>query len=82
MTVLWRVTPYCSLVEIDRYFRDAYCHHHRGETSVSIYETTQGILSRANPKYQFSQWVNMINNDLIGYLFRRINWLIDLLYGV
>jgi hypothetical protein len=45
MGVFWDVVP-CSLVEIDRLFRGAYCLHHQGdragtsETSVSLYETT------------------------------------------
>jgi hypothetical protein len=30
MTVFWDVAP-CSLVEIDRCFRDAYCFYHQGD---------------------------------------------------
>jgi hypothetical protein len=30
MTVFWHVVP-CSLVEIDRRFRGAYCLHHQGD---------------------------------------------------
>jgi hypothetical protein len=43
MTVFWDVAP-CSLVEIDRSFRGAYCLHHQGdrpEMSVSFYQTTR-----------------------------------------
>jgi hypothetical protein len=32
MTVFWNVAP-CSLVEIDRRFRDSYCLHHQGDPS-------------------------------------------------
>jgi hypothetical protein len=50
MTLFWYVAP-CSLEEIDRHFRGAYCLHHQGEllmmeavstseTSVNFYETT------------------------------------------
>jgi hypothetical protein len=30
LTVFWDVVP-CSLVEIDRRFKGAYCHHHQGD---------------------------------------------------
>jgi hypothetical protein len=52
MTVFWDIPP-CSLIEVDRRFRSAYCLHHQGddlialkmeavstpETSVNFYQT-------------------------------------------
>jgi hypothetical protein len=44
--VFWNVVS-CSRVEVDRRFRDAYCHHHQGdhhripETSVHFNVTTR-----------------------------------------
>jgi hypothetical protein len=53
MTVFWYVAP-CSLLEIDRRFRGAYCFHHQGDkialmieavntskTLANLYETTR-----------------------------------------
>jgi hypothetical protein len=49
MAVFWDVAP-CSLVDIDRRFRCAYCLHHQAlmtetvstsETSANIYQTTR-----------------------------------------
>jgi hypothetical protein len=37
-TAFWDTAP-CSLVEVDRRFRDAYCLHHNGdETSTRLHE--------------------------------------------
>jgi hypothetical protein len=47
MAVLWDVAE-CSLVDIDRRFRGAYCRHHQDEAvsfsemSVNIHQTTRG----------------------------------------
>jgi hypothetical protein len=30
MTTLWDAAP-CSLTELDKCFKGAYCHHHQGE---------------------------------------------------
>jgi hypothetical protein len=52
MTAFWNMAP-CSLLEVVRRFRDAYCFHHLGndstetpETSIYLYET----IRRHNPE--------------------------------
>jgi hypothetical protein len=35
MRPFWDVAP-CSLIEIDRRFRDAYCLHHQGNNDASL----------------------------------------------
>jgi hypothetical protein len=40
MTVFWDVAP-CSLVEMYRRIRDAYCLHHQGNELFSLYQTTR-----------------------------------------
>jgi hypothetical protein len=67
MTVFWDVAP-CSLVEIDRRFRGAYCLYHQGrveavstsETSVNLYKATRrNILERRLLKvFHFCSVVN------------------------
>jgi hypothetical protein len=33
MTAFWDIAP-CSLVEVDRHFRGAYCLHHQGDLMI------------------------------------------------
>jgi hypothetical protein len=43
MTVFWYVAP-CSLVEIYRRFRDAYCLHHQDD-KLSGHDETSGLIA-------------------------------------
>jgi hypothetical protein len=36
----WDTAP-CSLAEVDKHFKGAYCLHHQGGESVCFYETTR-----------------------------------------
>jgi hypothetical protein len=59
MTIIWDIVT-CSLVEIDRRFRGAYCLHHRGVACLKVLtirleklrETTKTLFrSAGNPDY-------------------------------
>jgi hypothetical protein len=53
MAVVWDVAP-CSLVEVDRRFRDDYCLRHQGDkTSVNFYETTGRNIPEDNDLHIF-----------------------------
>jgi hypothetical protein len=71
MTVFWDVAP-CSLVEIDRGFRSAYCLHHRpdsggrstSETSVNFYQMDDGGIDLIIEAVSTSEtWGNLYQMD-------------------
>jgi hypothetical protein len=45
MAVFWDIAP-CSLVEVDRRFRCAYCLHHQGDDRRSTYTTIHDTISQ------------------------------------
>jgi hypothetical protein len=57
MTVLWDVAP-CSLVEICRRFKSAYCLHHQdtSKMSVDIYETTRRNITEDSHLQTSNKW--------------------------
>jgi hypothetical protein len=79
MTAFWDIAP-CSLAEVYRCFRDAYCLHHQGyrphngglrisETSVYCNETTRryALMMEALRTYD-----SLLQSDYMALYFRRL----------
>jgi hypothetical protein len=60
VNVFWYVGP-CSLVEIDRSFKDVYCLHHQGDEADSTFEGSvrdyTGRHSRRQPRLYYTTGV-------------------------
>jgi hypothetical protein len=59
MTVFWDVAP-CSLVEIDQYFRGAYCLHHQGTHAGATSQETVTFIIDVGCKYV--NWIELFQD--------------------